>query len=346
MAKDVSQLKQVLSLLPTPAFFADGETVVWSNDACRALPLVVGDALAPILGKALPLYRERDAEKTAQLNVGVGESLFEATVRRFDEGDLFLLTPAGERDGARMHALAEGIRPALSELMAVGAKLFPQLEEAEDEYLQAQTAAISHACFRLLRTVGALQFFTHGAAARTQTDLTALLRELAAHTTDVLADANITLHASLPEKPVSACVDSAAIEYAVLQLIAHASARCCDSRTVELRAEAAGRWLRIRVSDHGGDMAADTLAAAFEPLGSTGLTLPIARAVAQQHGGSALIEESGDGVCVTMTVDLTLPAPTAVHDVQTEYRHGYDPAMVELSDILPPQSFDSRRFDI
>lgn len=354
MKKDVSQVKTVLALLPTPAFTTDGETVLWTNDACARLPLRRGDDVKPLLGRALPLLRERSGDDAAHLTLGVGDTQFDATVQRVDGEELVLLSRLTGGDGVQMRTVAEGIRPALSELIAVGSKLFPYLEEAEDERLQEQTAAMAHACFRLLRTVGALQFFDRVCegvrSAPAQTDLTALLRTLTEHTADILRDAKITLRASLPDRPVSAFVDGAAIEYAVLQLIARASARCGDDRTVELTAAAEGRRLRICVSDSG-DAAADTLAEAFSPLrsaddGGIGLALPIARAVAQQHGGSVLAECGEGGERVTMTVDLTAPAPTVVSELQAEYRHGYDAALVELSGVLPPQTFDSRNVDL
>ena len=38
MAQDVSQLKQALSLLTTPAFFTDGETVLSTPLTCEIMP--------------------------------------------------------------------------------------------------------------------------------------------------------------------------------------------------------------------------------------------------------------------------------------------------------------------
>lgn len=358
MEKDVSQLKSVLQALPVPSFFTDGETVTWSSDACRRLPLRVGDPIAPLLGKSLPLFRERTDGVTACLPVGIGASQFDATIRRVGEEDLFFLTAASSDDTATLRAVAAGLRPALDELVGAGGKLLPYLEEQEDAKIQSWTSSVSHAAFRLLRAVGALQFYDRIASrpssgAFRQTDLCETLEALCSRAKDMLGDSRITLNYKLPEKTVIACVDRQALEYAVLHLIANAAAHCGDSREIALQAAVSGRWLRIRVSDSGGAAEQDALATAFSRYqhpgasdSGIGLGLPIARAVAQQHGGSLLLESSEQGTSAVMTVDLTISQPPELHDQLVEYASGYDPALIILSAVLPPETFDSRNVDL
>ena len=357
MQQEAAQLKTVLQMLPIPAFFTDGEAVTWSNDACRRLPLREGDTIAPLLGKSLPLFRELEGNATAYLTIGVGATMMEAAVRRVDGEDLFILSENAPPDTAPLRAVASGISPALQELMIAGGKLLPYLEEQEDETVQAWTAAVSHAAFRLLRAVGSLQFFDRVTANPSSSDFAQLnmteeLQKLCEHAADILRDGRIELVYELPEKPIYAAGDKKALQYALLHLIANAAENCGDDRVIRLFAQASGRWLRVRVTSSG-QVAQDALSTAFSRYlypergaKGVGLGLPIARAVAAQHGGSLLLESSEEGTSAVMAIDLTLPSPTVLCTVKTEYSGGYDPALVVLSSVRPPETFDSRNVDL
>ena len=357
---ETAQLKEVLRLLPGPAFFTDGQTATWCNDACRQIPLEKGDKILSLLGRSLSLYRQRSEESVAGFPVEAGSEIYSATVRRVGEEDLFLLQQQRPEDTSRLRSVAAAIHPALSTLLSVGSRLFPELEEAEDEATQTKTAALQQACFQLLRTVRSLRFFDRivtspQSLALRRTDLTAMLGELAAKTAEMLRDARIDLTADLPAKPVWGCVDSSSVAYAVLQLISNAAAFCGDDRQIELTAAESGRWLRIRVADHGAEMPQDILATAFssaDPGSDTdirrgaGLGLPIVQAVARRHGGSAVIESGKAGTAVTMTLDLTLAAEVELRAPCNDLSVGYDDALIELSRILPPETYDSRNIDL
>lgn len=357
MQENATQLKTVLQMLPIPAFFTDGEAVTWSNDACRRLPLREGELIAPLLGKNMALFREKGENATAYLAIGIGATTLEAAIRRIGDEDLFILSENAPPDTTPLRAVASGISPALQELMIAGGKLLPYLEEQEDETVQAWTAAVSHASFRLLRAVGSLQFFdritAHPSASEfVQLDLTEELQKLCDRAADILRDGRIELVSELPDKPVLATGDRKALQYALLHLIANAAEHCGDDRVVRFSAQTAGRWLRIRVTGSG-RVEQDALSTAFSRYlypergaKGVGLGLPIARAVAAQHGGSLLLESSEQGTSAVMAIDLTLPAPMMLRSARTEYSSGYDPALIVLSSVLPPETFDSRNIDL
>jgi two-component system, OmpR family, sensor histidine kinase KdpD len=92
------------------------------------------------------------------------------------------------------------------------------------------------------------------------------------------------------------------------------SARFASDRPVHVTAHAAGRWLVLRVSDHGPGIPSDELERIFEPFhrssgargGGSGLGLAIARGFVEANGGR-LRAESVPGQGSTFVFQLPLP---------------------------------------
>ena len=77
----------------------------------------------------------------------------------------------------------------------------------------------------------------------------------------------------------------------------------------------------------------------------TGLGLPLARQVAERHGGQLLLDSKvGQGTCVTLALpdhrtDAVLEEPRA------DYAGGFQPALLELADGLPFHAFQQVHLD-
>jgi two-component system sensor histidine kinase KdpD len=98
------------------------------------------------------------------------------------------------------------------------------------------------------------------------------------------------------------------------------SARFAGDRPVGVTAHATGRWLMLRVSDHGPGIASDELERIFEPFhrvsrepgGGSGLGLAIARGFVEANGGR-LRAESARGQGSTFVFQLPLPSGATSH---------------------------------
>ena len=84
---------------------------------------------------------------------------------------------------------------------------------------------------------------------------------------------------------------------------------------IKLKTLPDGDTLRLVIADNGPGMSSTVLARAFEPRFTTkpagrgtGLGLPLAQAIARQHGGAVLIT-SAPGAGTTVTVRLAVQAP-------------------------------------
>jgi two-component system, OmpR family, sensor histidine kinase KdpD len=126
----------------------------------------------------------------------------------------------------------------------------------------------------------------------------------------------IALGVSLP--PLNC--DPMQLERAVANVLEN-SARFAGDRPVEVTARASGRWLTLRVSDHGPGVASEELERIFEPFhrsigepgGGSGLGLAIARGFVEANGGR-LRAESVPGTGSTFVFQLPLPSGTSVED--------------------------------
>lgn len=348
----------ILNALADPALVVRGGKIVYANTAAKRLCLSEQDDISALLPEtALP------ADGAAHWETEFRGGRWEVTWQKLDGEELVLLRAAekGEEDSALLRSVARGILRPLEQIMTAGSRLFPRLEELEDENIQKGTATISHAAFRLLRTVSSIHAFNRleredATLQIERCELSDLLGDLAERVKDILLDANVHLDYTGPGKAVFGKVDAQEVRRAVLNMISNAAKFPGESRTIALRATIAGKHLRITVKNDE-EMAPDVLATAFrrhraEEDGTdlrqeTGLGLAVVQAVARRHGGSVVLESRNGATEVTLLLKLDHePGELILQTPRVDYTGGYDPALVELSCVLPASTFDSRSVDL
>jgi len=345
------QFLPLLNALSQPAVWLEDRRVAWRSAAAERLGVEKGGFFPEL---------PEDCGAPCRFPVTLADETWDAVLQPFEGGMLLFFEKDGFDDTGALRALSRGLKPIVSSAVAAGSELFPRIEELEDESMQTSAAQLSRDCYRLLRTVGSLEQYSRmekeaECGVRRQTDVLRLLRELADKAADILLDAKVRLEVSLPQGSIHACVDADALTKAVLSLLSNAAKYCGEDRTVFLTVTRQDKKLLIRVSDHGDGIPAEVLADAFTQYrhdgGETdarrglGLGLALVKSVARRHGGSVLIMNRG-GAEVTMTISLTLSETPSVHTPVTELADRYDPALVEFSCLLPPDTFDSRSVDL
>jgi two-component system, NtrC family, sensor histidine kinase HydH len=140
-------------------------------------------------------------------------------------------------------------------------------------------------------TKNLLEFVRDGAIDRRSISVEALIR-------DVLADLPTSVvDVDLSEAPPMLELDGARVARALHNLVENAVQATPEGKRVELRLTRHARDLTIEVRDHGAGIGSEPI---FEPfvttrVKGTGLGLPIARRVAEQHGGTLGGETHPDG---------------------------------------------------
>jgi signal transduction histidine kinase len=189
----------------------------------------------------------------------------------------------------------------------------PTLDDYRAGIERSQTAAE-----RLTATIEELLVDARGRArtiVRAPADLTDLVRDEVDVAAVLAGERGIEIEVRAPDE-VTAPVDESSVRRALANLLANAVAHAPDGTSVEVEVrEAAGAGegageVIVVVIDHGPGVAPDDQARIFERFwqgradgSGTGLGLPIAKQVAEAHGGSLTVESpgaAGDGATFTL----------------------------------------------
>jgi signal transduction histidine kinase len=193
-------------------------------------------------------------------------------------------------------------------------------EEKRGDYfrtLQREASRLSH----LVENVLAFSRIERGSARATPREITAagLVEPMLQRFTERLLEAGLSLQADLSAPAWQAMVkaDLAAAEHVLFNLIDNAAKYAAGSSPPEVHLEAAvsGRYLELRVRDHGPGIPANerrqvfrafhkSAADAAESRPGVGLGLSLSRRLARANGGDLQLAETKVGACFVLTLPL------------------------------------------
>ena len=356
---------ELLNLLSQPVWMVRQGQIVFCNDAAalrldpdRSAP---EDLLPP---EALETYRAWDGTGTLELPVILGGVPCGTVVRREQETDVFaarLQSDDASLPFRALTAVGRTLRTDLAALFDAASELFPRLEELEDPRIQHQTARMNQGLYRLLRLAGNLSDAGGYMAGEVRglfekTELKAYFEALHRDMEPLFSMTGARLELSGLTAPLWAAIDRQKLRRAVRNLLANALHGAAEGGVVQLRIEDYGHAVYVRVSDNGTGMAPSRMAAAFDGCGpaedgpdawGAGLGLPLVRHIAALHGGTVVLNsQPGEGTTVTLSFSTRLE-PSQAEELHNpvrscDYAGGYNADLLELSDILPPEAFDSR----
>lgn len=215
------------------------------------------------------------------------------------------------------HELRTPITILLSETQRILKRERTQAEYAEAVQTCHDTAA------RMRRLVEALLLLARqdaaGAAPRREPcDLAVLLRETVDQLAPLAAERSVELHAELPATPCQ--IEPASVAILATNLVANAIQHNRAGGRVHVVCAAAPQGATFSVRDDGPGIPAEDLLNIFRRFyrvdkvrtgasGHTGLGLAIAKAIADNHGGTISVEsQPGHGACFTVTLPAERPA--------------------------------------
>lgn len=352
----------MLELILRPAFCVQNGSIVHANHQAQSQGIVIG---APISGLLVTGAEEYAALSNGclYLSLCLDHAQLGATVTRVDGFDIFVLEPEQIQPELQALALAaRELREPLSNLMVAADRLLPTLDAA-DEAAQKQAANINRNLHHMLRLIGNMSDGARYAEDRMSRleyrNICALMDELFQKSASLVESAGITLRFTGYPEPIRSMVDVEKLERAVYNLISNAvkftpKGGCIDAKLTRREGTA-----YLTVADNGSGISQEQLRSLYfrylrpscveDSRYGIGLGMVMVQAAAKAHNGTVLIEqppEGGTKVTLTMAIrpqkDGNFRSPAGL---KVDYAGERDHGLIELSDLLPASSFQTKRIN-
>lgn len=346
---------EMLALMPGPAFTAENGTVTCANpQACR-YGIAPGTAVADYLGEHLEEYTAF-ASGTLYLTLLADGCTIGAAVNRLENRDVFLLEPSQCQPELQAMALAaRELREPLSGLIISADKLLP-LVDSQDPTIQRQTELLNRSLHQLLRLVGnmsdAARYAAQTAPRQELQDMAAVLEEIFEKAAAFAETAGIRLRFEGLREPVLAMTDREKLERAIYNLLSNAIKFTAPGGEISGKLTRHGSKLHLRILDSGSGIADEVYGSLFhrhlrgihleDSRYGIGLGMVLVRSAAAAHGGTVLVQrmpEGGTCVTLTLTIRKTVTGNITSPILLPDYAGGFDHALTELADVLPPEAY-------
>ena len=344
-----SLLEMQFGCFPEPVLVLSAGQVLFANEAGELL-LKRGD-IPPEMLAALTEH------PGTLLNISLGETLYRITVTPFDYGDLVVLRP-GDPPEEGMHPFSNVVgrmREVLSNFSAVNRQLRQRLEEKglAEELMRplADQSRLYYQLLRLTRQAELTQELDDRSFPREEGfDLAMVCSGMAEHTKLLaeMAGVRFTYSSNVDHLPFQA--SKSLLTQMLLSLLSNSLRAAGREGTVEMKFRAEAGRVVISLRDSGAGFPAERMAELFSgrapdeiprPGEGAGLGLYNARRIALLHGG-VIVAQSGQEGGASIVVSLPVITPDSVparNNPGFDVPNGYNPVLIELSDMLPWEVF-------
>ena len=346
-------IQQMLSLIPQIAFCAKEDTICFVNGEASRCQLEAGMSVRSLLMTGTEEYAGFSGG-CLYLTLRICGRTCGATVTRVGKCNLFLLEQETEKAELRAIALAaQELRLPLSSIMTVADELIP---EASDSAATEMAARINRGLSRLLRIVGnmsdAYRYEQEPEACMESRNIAAVFEEIFEHSAALLQKSSVCLSYKGLTHPVLCLADKEKLERAVNNLLSNAVIYAPKNSTIRATLTLTGTLLSLTIQDEGTGFAPETRSNVYERFRrepgiedgrhGIGLGMVLVRSVASMHGGTVLMQQSPEtGTKVTMTMKLRQSTNALIRSpaFRVDYAGERDHALIELSDVLPPELY-------
>ncbi len=344
-----------LELIDYPAFCVKDGAVIATNALAEQRQFRVGTDIREIVTDHWDIYQAFENGNLC-LNVSVCGVPYPASVVRMQECDIFHLIRRTEDDDTlrSLSLAATQLRIPLANLMTVADQLLPGIKITNKD-IKLQIGQINQNLYRLLRIVSnmsdACGYAYSGNFGMETTDIVSLMAEIMDKAQSFFADTGIQLAYQGPDHAVFSIADAEKIERAVYNLLSNAAKFSRKGSTVTASLVVKNdRLVFTLCNTNAEDLPKQNLWQQYrrepgleDPRHGLGLGMTMASAAAASHGGTILADSPTEGQTrITMTIPIvkgssdTLRSPI-VH--MGDYAGGRDRGLIELAEILPPESY-------
>ena len=348
--EQATDIQQLLEQTIVPAFLVKSNIITYANESARRRMIPLNGDIAELISIGETEYSQHKSG-TLSLTLSVSGASCGATVIRASDWDIFYMdSPLDDPELRAFTLAAQHLREPLSNCLNITEIMQPEVNEHTAEHL----ARLNRNLHQLHRNLNNMSDAAHYETVRTSRlevrELSALFGELLEGAAHLISHSDKTLKIILPNKNIYALVDAEKLERAVYNLITNAVKNTIAGGVITAEFHASGNKAYFSVSNNTpylqpGNIFSRFLQEPGLPAGSSGLGLglTIVRKVAAAHGGTLLMEQDrNDSVRFTMSISLKRPEDSILRSqvrLPVDYSGGYDHALLELSDVLPPELY-------
>jgi nitrogen-specific signal transduction histidine kinase len=350
------EMSGMLEMVPQPAFLVDQNTIVLVNQAARQLTLEVGTPVASMLFEDAQEYSAFDGGCLC-LTLSVAGCPMSAAVTRMNTLDLFVIDPIPEPAELKAMALtAIEFREPLSDIMTIKEHIIdavaPDRKDATDPWVAQMNRRINQMHRALCNMADAAQYAAEARPKMAFQNVCAVLDEVFERSCTLVEKAGYHLNYSGLSQNITCLIAADRLERCIYNILSNAMKNSPVGSTIDATLTRRGKKLYLSIQDYGNGVPPHLLSSLYsryrrrpgleDPDTGLGLGMVLVRNTATIHGGTVLIDQpQGRGTRITISLSIRTSGGETVRTgiLPVDYAGEYDHALLELSDVLPPEFY-------
>lgn len=348
--EQLNDLQTMLDRMDCPAFLAQDGQIRAVNRGAEQRMAEPGMAVGELLITGQEEYANF-TNGSLYVTVSLGGSVYRCTVTKLQDRELFTLDESTAGKDLQALALAAAqLRIPVSELSLE----MDRLQQSDSELIGMMNQTI-HRLQRIIGNMSDAAAFAEAAPQKSMQEICGLFREILEKSQVLLSHAGIELQYKLPSEPIYTLADGEMLTRAVYNLLSNASKFATPQKPVEVTLKKVHSKLYLTVCDNGQGVAPSQRSTMFtrykrqpgieDPRYGIGLGMALIHSAAAAHGGTVLVEHpQGKGTRITMSLSIEKGSGNVVRTpiLRPDLYGGRDPALIELSDVLPHSLYKNK----
>ena len=358
--EQTNDIFRMLEMLARPGFCVKDHKIIKAGSGAAEL-VAEGASIDDYLRTGREEYAEF-TEGCLYLTLKLNGKSCGASVRRIGQYDLFMLEQDADQSELQAMALAaRELREPLANVMTTADRLFPMSALQDDPAAQDLATRMNRGLYQMLRVISNMSDasrYSSASSVQESRNVPGLLGEIFVKAQTQVVHTGIRLTFENLKEPVFSLVDEEQLTRAVLNIISNAVKFSPKDGAIEAKLVRRGNMLHLTVLDSGEGLSEAVRSNIYDRFRrkptiedgrfGIGLGMVLIRSAATHHGGTVLVDKpSGAGTRITMTLAIRKGDDSQLRSqiCKIDYAGGRDRTLIELSECLPPDAYESRKIN-
>lgn len=350
------EMSGMLEIIPQPAFLVDHGTITLVNHAARLMTVEEGTPVSALLFEDAQDYAAFEGGCLC-LTLTISGCPISTAVTRMNTLDLFVMDPVTDQPELKALALtAVEFREPLSDIMTIKEYIIeavaPERKETTAPWVGQLNRRLSQMHRALCNMADASRFAAETRPKLTYQNVCAVLDEAFDRSALLVEQAGYHLNYSGLQQPITCLIAADRLERCVYNLLSNAMKNSPVGSTIEATLTRKGKKLYLSIQDYGNGVPVHLLSNVYfryrrqpsleDTHTGLGLGMMLVRNTAAIHGGTVLMDQpqgKGNRITISLSIRTTGGETLRTGILPVDYAGEYDHALLELSDVLPPEFY-------